>query len=184
MWLIRFNDFIFRTIHHWLALSLSGSLWLAVRLSLSGSLWLSLAHSGSLWLAVRLTLALSGSLWLAVRLTLALSGSLAPSGSLSSSLWLSLALSGLLSCSLWLPLARSCSLSLRLRLPIALQICVQHLRSAHKALAQLAAALLRCNTFWCSGDPDVFQLSTGIRGGGEELHFLMQNFDVQWSWAH
>ena len=59
---------------------------------------------------------------------------------------LSLALSGLLSCSLWLPLARSCSL----RLPIALRICVQHPRSAHKALAQLAAALLRCNTFCCS----------------------------------
>ena len=58
------------------------------------------------------------------------------------SLWLSLALSG----SLWLPLARSCSL----RLPIALRICVQHPRSAHKALAQLAAALLRCNTFCCS----------------------------------
>ena len=35
-------------------------------------------------------------------------------------------------------------------LPIALQICVQHPRSAHKALAQLAAALLRCNTFCCS----------------------------------
>ena len=52
----------------------------------------------------------------------------------------------LLSCSLWLPLARSCSL----RLPIALRICVQHPRSAHKALAQLAAALLRCNTFCCS----------------------------------
>ena len=59
------------------------------------------------------------------------------------SLWLSLALSG----SLWLPLARSCSL----RLPIALRICVQHPRSAHKALAQLAAALLRCNTLCCSG---------------------------------
>ena len=58
------------------------------------------------------------------------------------SLWLSLALSG----SLWLPLARSCSL----RLPIALRICVQHPRSAHKALAQLAAALLRCNTLCCS----------------------------------
>ena len=49
-------------------------------------------------------------------------------------------------CSLWLPLARSCSL----RLPIALRICVQHPRSAHKALAQLAAALLRYNTFCCS----------------------------------
>ena len=46
---------------------------------------------------------------------------------------LTLALSG----SLWLPLARSCSL----RLPIALRICVQHPRSAHKTLAQLAAAL-------------------------------------------
>ena len=43
-------------------------------------------------------------------------------------------------------LAPSCSL----RLPIALRICVQHPRSAHKALAQLAAALLRCNTFCCS----------------------------------
>ena len=63
---------------------------------------------------------------------------------------LSLALSGLLSCSLWLPLARSCSL----RLPIALRICVQHPRSAHKALAQLAAALLRCNTFCCSEEKD------------------------------
>ena len=85
--------------------------------------------SGLLWLS----LAHSGSPWL----TLAHSGSL----------WLSLALSGLLSCSLWLPLARSCSL----RLPIALRICVQHPRSAHKALAQLAAALLRCNTFCFSG---------------------------------
>ena len=56
----------------------------------------------------------------------------------------------LLSCSLWLPLALSCSL----RLPIALRICVQHPRSAHKALAQLAAALLRCNTFCCSDEDD------------------------------
>ena len=60
------------------------------------------------------------------------------------------ALSGLLSCALWLPLARSCSF----RLPIALRICVQHPRSAHKAPAQLAAALLRCNTLCCSGTPN------------------------------
>ena len=31
-----------------------------------------------------------------------------------------------------------------------LRTCVQHPRSAHKAFAQLAAALLRCNTFCCS----------------------------------
>ena len=70
-----------------------------------------------------LTLALSGSLWLAVRLTLALSGSL----------WLAFLLS----------LAPSCSLKL--------PICLQSPRLAHKALAQLAAALLRCNTLCWSG---------------------------------
>jgi len=54
--------------------SLSGSLWLAVRLSLahSSSLWLTLAPSGSLWLPLALCLALSGSIWLSQ----ALSGSL------------------------------------------------------------------------------------------------------------
>ena len=51
----------------------------------------------------------------------------------------------LLSCSLRLPLARSCSL----RLPIALRICVQHPRSAHKAIAQLAAALQHFMLLWC-----------------------------------
>ena len=66
----------------------------------------------------------SGSLWL----TLALSGSL----------WLSLALSG----SLWLSLARSGSLWLS----IALRICLQSPCLAHKALAWLAASLLRYNT--------------------------------------
>ena len=50
----------------------------------------------------------------------------------------------LLSCSLWLPLARSCSL----RLPIALRICIQHPRSAHKVLAQLAAALQHFLLLW------------------------------------
>ena len=71
---------------------------------LSGSLWLTLAHSGSLWLAVRLTLALFGSLWLPL----------------------------VLSCSLWLS--------------IALRICLQSPYLAHKALAWLAASLLRYNT--------------------------------------
>ena len=56
--------------------------------------------------------------------------------------------------SLWLPLARSCSL----RLPIALRICIQHPRSAHKALAQPVAALLRCNTFCCSAINNIMKL--------------------------
>ena len=51
------------------------------------------------------------------------------------------------------------ALSGSLRLPIALRICVQHPRSAHKALAQLAAALLRCNTFCCSADVQVSVIS-------------------------
>ena len=89
MWLIRFNDFIFRTIHHLLALSLSDSLWLAVRLSLSGSLWLSLAHSGSLWLTLARCPAHSGSLWLSLACSPALSGSLLLALALSGSLLLS-----------------------------------------------------------------------------------------------
>ena len=115
-----------------------------------------LAHSGSLWLAVRLILALSGSL--------------------SGSLWLSLDLSGLLSGSLWLPLALSCSL----RLSIALRICLQSPRLAHKALAQLAVALLRCMTFCWSdrmlGAPWLLIKSkAGEQAGGggqEEAHPL------------
>ena len=72
-------------------------------------------------------------LWFAVRLTLALSGSLWPSLALSGSLWLALLLS----------LAPSCSLKL--------PICLQSPRLAHKAIAQLAAALLRCMNFCWSG---------------------------------
>ena len=96
--------------------------------TLSGSLWPSLAHPGSLWLSLARCPAHSGSLWL----SLALSGPL----------WLSLDLSGLLSGSLWLPLALSCSL----RLSIDIRICLQSPRLAHKAIAKLAATLLRCMT--------------------------------------
>ena len=83
----------------------------------------------------------------------------------SGSLWLSLALSG----SLWLPLARSCSL----KLPIALRICVQHPPSAHKALAQLAAALLRCNTFCCSEQELTKVIAIGSRGGLRGIKTLL-----------
>ena len=106
--------------------------------SLSGSLWPSLALSGSL----------SGSPWLSLARCPAHSGSLWLSLALSGPLWLSLDLSGLLSGSLWLPLALSCSL----RLSIALRICLQSPRLAHKALAQLAAALLRCMTLCWFGE--------------------------------
>ena len=60
----------------------------------------------------------NGCLWFAVRLSLALSGSLRLYLALSGSLWLS----------------------------IALRICLQSPYLAHKALAQLAASLLRYNT--------------------------------------
>ena len=108
------------------------------RLIVIVALWFSLAPSGSLWLAVRLSLArcpalsgsLSGSLWL----ILALSGSL----------WLPLALCPALSGSIWLSQALSGSL----RLSMALRICLQSPCLAHKALAQLVAALPRYSTFF------------------------------------
>ena len=65
---------------------------------------------------------------------------------LPDSLWLTLALSLAHYGSLWLTLALSGSLSGSFCLSLALRICLQSPCLAHKALAQLAAALPRCNT--------------------------------------
>ena len=93
-----------------------------------------LARSGSLRLSQALSLAFSGSLWLTLALT--------------RSLWLTLALSGSLSGSLWLSVRLSLAPSGSLRLSLALRICLQSPCLAHKALAQLVAALPRYSTFF------------------------------------
>ena len=75
-------------------LSLAGSLWLSVTLTLapSGSHLLSQAFTGSLWLLLDLSLSLFGSLWLSVTSTLALTGSHCHSLAYVGPLWLTIAL--------------------------------------------------------------------------------------------
>ena len=60
-------------------------------------------------------------------------------------------------------------------------LILQHPRSAHKALAQLAAALLRCNTFCCSDlvIPLILVIVSESCGCGEsgEFGYLGDSFD-------
>ena len=100
------------------------------------------------WLTDSLSLTLSDSLWLSLGLpdsfwlSLTLSDSLLLSLALSYSLWLCLALSD----SVWLSLA------------LSLRICLQSPCLAHKALARLAASLLRYSTL-ISSDQDQDQFA-------------------------